>query len=398
MTPVDTTGHGQQRHAERKETMTQVAEQTGLSLTADRLELADCLAAVALATKGRTTMPILKCVLIAVVGSDVVMEATDLAVRVRRVAKKVQVHSRDAAVCVSCEELLTAVRLADGDVVELSMQGDHLILKGESTRRKMLTMKAGDFPAALADDKEVARFVVPLAKLRTAFGFVQHAGHTAGGWAREGVLIEREGDGLCLAACAGTRIARADVEGTATGNEKDVVIPTDAMATMLRAMPDDDVDAAVVATHTAVRIEVPDAVACSQRFEAGFPPWRQAMGRTFTGSTTLDRKSFAAAVACASAAATELEKGVAVDLGDGGITLTCRSPERGEAEAKYPCKVDGDAVTVGIDYRFILDCLGGMGGDAVTFEWSAFNCPIRLKCGDMVEVISPMDLTNNKQK
>lgn len=378
---------------------TATMEQTGtaLAVKAMRDELVDCLAAVALATKARTPKAVLKCVMLTAEDGALTLRTTDLAVGIRRVARKVEVDGPGRAL-VDCEALLSWLRLVPDETVTLRADGDKLTLACADGTRTLNTMPADEFPPSPAAETEVMRIVAPLSAVAAAYGFVRHAvADNASRYAYHGVLFEREpkADRVNLVATEGHMLAAVGVECAVSGSASDVLIPGETVGVALRSMGDADEGAELTigAGPSTVRFECGDATVWSLRLEGTFAPWRDVIPRDMGGKVRLERASFMDAIRRAAAATTDDSKGVAIDANPGqGLVMSARSPERGTSESRLPCKVEGAAVRIGVNPKFMLAALGGMAGDEVTFEWTVPNRPMKLTCGAMTEVVMPVNL------
>lgn len=378
--------------------MTATPTMTDLAIVANTAELRDCLAAVSLATKRTSPLATLKCVRLTASNSRLTLEATDGTLRIRRVANAMDVRN-EGVLLVPCVELLDQVAECDGDSIVLEVDAKGFRVAGASCHRYIPTITADQFPEAIPDDGESGRFTVKLGDLRNAVRFVKHSVPDSSAdlrFCHNGIYIGVENDQLAVVGCDLRRLSLARIEGSAFGTQGNAIIPVDTLDKATRAMADadDDVMAFIVITGSTVRVESGDTWVWSARLQGNYPPYTMELPDKCDGSATVSREAFLAAVRQASTTATDLHRKMAFEATPGvGFKMSLTSGERGHAESRLPCRIDGEAVRVGLNARSILEAVNAMDGDEIDIAWRGPKRSIKFSCGGNIEMISPMDLT-----
>jgi DNA polymerase-3 subunit beta len=89
----------------------------------------------------------------------------------------------------------------------------------------------------------------------------------------------------------------------------------------------------------------------------------------------------------------ERASAVRFDLEEDKLTVLSSSPELGEAKEEIAVDYKSDALTLGFNARYVLDVLGAMTSETVTFELQDPLSPVLVKEGGNEEykcVIMPM--------
>ncbi len=82
-----------------------------------------------------------------------------------------------------------------------------------------------------------------------------------------------------------------------------------------------------------------------------------------------------------------------MEFADGMLTLSSRSPERGEARIRMATEYQGDPVTIGFNPYFLVDALKVMNDEQVLFELKQPTNPGVLKGeGDFLYLVMPVSL------
>lgn len=372
------------------------------SIIVNRGELEQRLASAALVVKSRTPKPVLACALLTAKGKALSIRTTDLAVAIRCIVNEVQIDA-PGQVAVSAADLLEWVRIVDGDVISLTLNGDQLVIKGDSSSRTLFTLSPGDFPPEPAKEKEVANYKFPLSALLVATGFVSHAlPEVPTSLCPDGALFERDKEVLNVVVSEGRTLPGTAIKGGKLKGEKtNTVIPSDTIRLLSKAIADDgEEEVEIGLSEGAVRIESGNTTIWSQLLQAVFPPWRDIIPKNQPITLTASHECLLHAARRASASQSEFCQKLAIDAGPEGLSMQLRNPERGVSQSQLPCKVTGGTIRVGLNCRRFVAALSAMVGgtgpdslpDEVQIGFDAPNRPVKITCGPMTEVMMPVNL------
>lgn len=147
--------------------------------------------------------------------------------------------------------------------------------------------------------------------------------------------------------------------------------------------------------HTAF-FEVAGFVFSTKLTDAQFPPWEQVVPAAPTHTVAVPRLAFVDALKAVQLASSDRIGGVKLSLVPGALRITSESPESGSGADEIPVDFSGGEAQIGVNAKYVLDCLGALDGDDVLFCMSGELDPmlIRPRDGDdFLGVVMPMRTT-----
>ena len=127
--------------------------------------------------------------------------------------------------------------------------------------------------------------------------------------------------------------------------------------------------------------------------EGHFPKYEDVIPRDCDKKAKLNRLEFLSAIRRAALLTSEESKGVRMEFQDGTLTLTSRSPERGEARIRMATEYQGEPVAIGFNPYFLVDALKVMNDEQVLLELKQPTSPGVLKGeGDFLYLVMPVSL------
>jgi len=216
-------------------------------------------------------------------------------------------------------------------------------------------------------------------------------------YAINGVLLEREGNKLCVVATDGRRLALA--KGTCKAPKQAgeavkhaAIVPTKALNLLMRLLDDPEQTARVKIADNQILIATETATLASNLVEGNFPPYKDVIPRDGDKKATLKTDTLASAFRRAALLTNEESKGVKMSFSADSLTLSSRAPEMGEAEISVELPgYEGEPVDIGFNPQFMLDALKVVQADQITLDLKAPNKPGVMRTGpDYLYVIMPM--------
>lgn len=219
-----------------------------------------------------------------------------------------------------------------------------------------------------------------------------------------GVLARFEAGTITFAAADGFRLSVHTAEVDAGLNDSlSIIIPARALNELGRLLGDDDEDVEVTVTEgrNQILFHLPDIDLVSQLIEGNFPDYNQIIPKSHNTRTILDVKPFLNAVKIASLFARDAANIVRLkiepgsELEPGTLTVSATSAELGDNVSQLDANVEGEAVEVAFNAKYLLDVLNVIGTDQVALETSTASSPGVFKPvggSDFVHVIMPMHI------
>ncbi|MEX0743964.1 MAG: DNA polymerase III subunit beta [Phycisphaeraceae bacterium] len=365
-----------------------------MKVICDRGALVESLNLVSGVIVARTPKPVLACVKLTATEDSLTLAGTDLEVAIRLTTPRVEVQEPGDAL-VPADKLQQIVRESTDPTLTIETEQDVARITGQDSRFKVFGQPPADFPA-IPEFKGEADFVISAADLHRLIAMTIFAtARENSRYAINGVLMEREGNKLAMIATDGHRLALARGSCQAANDQaRSAIVPTKALNLLLRLFDDAEQTVKIKVNDSQILFETDEAMLASNLVEGNFPPYKDVIPKEGDKRATLDTDVFVSAVRRAALLTNEESKGVRMAFSDGGLTLSSRAPEMGEAEISVPVpQYQGDAIEIGFNPSYLLDALKVVDSGQVQFEFKAGNKPGVLRTGpNFLYVIMPVNL------
>ena len=373
-----------------------------MKVICNRGALLEALGVVGQAVQSRTPKPVLQCVKLDAENDAMTLTATNLELSVRYRDSQVQVEQAGVAL-LPADKLRDIVRESVDDTLSIELAEKQAVIRGADSEFKVFTQNASEFPDVPEIEGE-PDFQIAGGPLKALIAQTLFAAAREGTrYAFNGVLMVADDGQLTFVATDGRRLALAKtpVSAAAGKGEKDKkdkpanpIVPREALTLLNALLGDPEEMVGVQLLGNRIAFKTPDATIVSNLVEGTFPPYNDVIPKDNDKTMTAATSDLLSAVKRAALLTNEESRGVRMKFGEGGVELTSRNPDSGEAKVDFACKFDGDPVEIGFNPQFFTDALKVVDTDEVTFELSAANRPGLLKSGDdFLYVIMPVNLS-----
>jgi DNA polymerase III subunit beta len=365
-----------------------------MKLSSEREQILGPLQAVIGVVERRQTMPILANVLLAAKNGRLSVTATDLEVEL--VAGADVTVQQAGEITVPGRKLLDIVRaLPDKVTVNLTLDGDRMIVKAGKSRFVLTTLPASDFPT-VEEINAQQTFELEQNALRrlldkTHFSMAQQDVR----YYLNGMLLETDGKMLRTVATDGHRLAMCEMElATGRSGTHQVIVPRKGVLELQRLIGEDGNVAVQVGTNH-IRVEVGDIRFTSKLIDGRFPEYGRVIPAKPPRTVRADRDALRRALQRTSILSNEKYRGIRLALKPNVLTLTAHNPEQEEAEEEIEVVYEGEEMEVGFNVNYLLDALGAVDGAEVEVALTDSNssCLVRAPGGGNAKyVVMPMRL------
>jgi DNA polymerase III subunit beta len=372
--------------------------------------LAKGLSLVSRAVATRSTLPVLANILLSTDGSRLKLSATNLEISIN-CWLGAQV-AQEGATTIPARLLADFVNSLPAERIDLEL----------ITRTQTLNLKCGRYEANIKgiDAQEFPLILVPEENTHTQIAadvlrqmIDQVAFAAATDESRPvltGVLAELAPHKLTLAAADSYRLSVRSIvlEGGAQPSTK-VIIPARSLQELGRISGEAEkpVEMLIAPSRNQVFFRLPGAGAAgqydvdlvSQLIEGSFPPYEQIIPTTYNTRTTVNTADFLKAVRMAFIFARDAANIVRVqivpsgNMGPGRIIITATSAEHGDNVSELDATVEGSAMEIAFNARYLIDALSVIDTAQVALETRDPQAPGVIRPvggGDFVHVIMPM--------
>jgi DNA polymerase-3 subunit beta len=365
-----------------------------MKLKVNRQELQEALSAVSSVAAQRTPKPILQCLLVEAHADHCLLAATDLELGIRYTVAQVEV-SDQGRIVVPADKLAQIVRESADEILDVHAEDSICHVRGQGAHFQIYTQDAADFPpvAELSGDADFEVDAPVLRRMAEWTVFAAARENTR--YAINGVLWEKEGQGLALVATDGRRMSMARAALEAAGEGKiESIVPVKAMSLLQRTLGSGDGGVGIKLVGTQLIARMQRATISTALVEGRFPDYRVVIPKEHDRVATMENSALLSALRRAALLTNQESKGVRLSFDTGQLTISSRAPAQGEATIELPIQYEGQPVEIGFNPHFLIEPLKNAHVDEVRLELKASNQPGLLRISDdLLYVVMPVNLS-----
>ncbi len=358
--------------------------------------LARGLQVVSRAVSSRSTLPVLANVLVRTEDAGLKLTATNLEIGITAwVAGKIDSEGTLTVPARLFNDLVAGLPAAER--IDLEVDGTTLRIKAGRYQTQLRGIDAEEFPV-IPSPGERPTTRVSQKELRRALSQVVFA--AASDEARPiltGVLTRLSGDKLTLAAADNYRIAVRGMPILDPVEDTSLVVPARSYAELMRVLTDTDdpVEIMLASSKSQILFHVEGVDIVSRLIDGQFPNYQQVLPSSHSTRAVVERDELLKAVRISALIASSAANVIRMRLGDEGsgtITIAAAA-DVGEAQTEVEAAIEGDAVQISFNARYLQDVLQGLDHDQLALEFSGPLSPGVLRPTtdeDYVHVIMPV--------
>lgn len=375
-----------------------------MKVTCLQENLARGLSIVARAVAPRSTLPVLGNVLVATDNGRLRLSATNLEMGISYwIGAKIE---EEGSTTVPARTFVDLVNTLPNDTVamELTIRNQTLNVRCGAFNNDIKCIDSQDFPPlppsdlddGLALDAEDLRAMIHQVTFAASMDDARPV--------LTGVLVEVEDKALTMAAADGFRLSvRSAQLGSSAPGQISAIIPARALSELARVLGanDETVTMSLPPNRGQVIFRAKDVELVSQLIDGTFPDYRSIIPNSFSSRSVLSTNAFLKACKAADIFAREAAHSARLritpgsDLEPGTVEISATAAETGSNETTVDATIEGDAVEIAFNVRFLVDVLGAVDTPNVALETSSASSPGVVRPvgrDDFLHVIMPMHL------
>ena len=309
--------------------------------------------------------------------------------------------SHPGRIAVGARSLYDVVKALPDQPIHISSLDNHWVeLKCGSSQFRLAGLPPDDFPEQ-HEPERLSYFAVPKRLIldlidRTLFS----VSHDETRPSLNGVFFRTVPEAgevrMVMVSTDGHRLSKGEVlGGSSEGLEKaaEAILHHKAISELKRCLDGDETDTRIAFLRGNVFFANDESVLQVRQLDETFPDYTKVIPKANKIEAELDRAALQSAVrriATLTSAKTHIIK---LELGGGRLVLSSNNPEAGEGRDEVTTNYWGDVLGVGFSYKYVLDVLSVINGDAVTFSINTQYSPGLLTSPDdegSIFVIMPM--------
>lgn len=326
----------------------------------------------------RANLPVLGCVLITAEGSRLILRATNL-----ECGAEIVVPAKiaaEGAVAVPAGVLNGFLGNAKGSTVTASLVGEVFKLETERASASIKTIPHEDFPILPRVSAETS-FTIKAADLVRAIRSVAYcASLSAVKPELQSVLLYGEAGKLTAVATDSFRLAEKQMPLKSGGSIPQLLLPARNAAELMRILENSKGDVDIYYNDNQLSTQTDGVYYTSRLLDGAFPNYRQILPKEFSTEALVLREDMAGALKSLSIFADKFAQvSVQIDPAKKALFLSSRNPDVGEQISTVKATIQGDAVSVSFNGRYLADSLQSIVGDSVRLHSNGAGKPMLIK-------------------
>ena len=312
----------------------------------------------------RANLPVLGSILIVAEGGRLILRATNLECGIEiSVPAKI---GGEGVVAIPAPVFAGFLNSARGKILSASLEGGVFFLKTERAAASIKTIPHDDFPnlprvsaersfsIKAADLQRVLRSVVQCASTSTVKPELQS------------VLLFGDVGKLVAAATDSFRLAEKSVPRRGSSSVPPLLLPARNAAELLRLLDGVKGDVELYYNDNQISAQLEDMYYTSRLIDGAFPNYQQIVPKTFATEAVVLREDFSSALKSLAIFSDKfLQVSLAIEPSKKALLLSARNPDVGEQTSTVSATVQGEAVALSFNNRYLADGLSSIVGESV---------------------------------
>ena len=312
----------------------------------------------------KPTLPVLGCVLVVAEGSRLILRATNLECGVEIVIPAKITTEGIAAVPASV--FAGFLGNARGKTVSVNLAREVFKVETERANASIKTLPHEDFPVLPRVSAEHSFKIKSADMVRAVRSVAYCASASAIKPELQSVLLYGDGGKLTAVATDSFRLAEKTVPLRAGGSVPEMLLPARNAAELMRVLEGIQAEVELYYNDHQLSVQTDGVYYTSRLLDGAFPNYRQIIPKSFTTEAVVLREDMATALKSLSIFADKFAQvSLAIEPSKKALLLSSRNPDVGEQISTIKATVEGGAVAVSFNGRYLADSLQSVSGDSV---------------------------------
>lgn len=165
------------------------------------------------------------------------------------------------------------------------------------------------------------------------------------------------------------------------------IVPSKTMAELVRVLGTVEGDVTVASHENQLIFSLPEIRFVSRLIAGQFPNYEQVIPKEFKQRITVGTERLLRGVRRASITARDSANVVRLNAAEGTLTISSNTPDVGKAQEDIEVRVEGDAIPVAFNAKFLMDALANIDAADVHFDLTGPLSPGALHPTDTSEYV-----------
>lgn len=340
-----------------------------MKITCKRENLVKGLNIVSRMVKQRATLPVLGNILLSSDNGRMKLSVTDLeAAIVTWVGAKID---EEGAITIPARTFFDYVTAASDEVISMNAQNSDVALKSDRNQATIKGISAEEFPI-IPQVKSADKLVVGAVELKSAiFAVSSCAAPDETRPVLSGILFRVHSGKLYVVATDSYRLAEKIITPSAVPAKfSDVIIPQRTAMELARVLPDEESIVEITVGENQAQFVCDDIVFLSRQIEGSFPDYEQIIPKEMVYEFEVEKSAAIEAIKVANVFARDIGGNIKFTAEKDSVEITSVSSQTGDTKSTLAVSSTGKPITVAFNARYIMDALGVISGNRISFGFS----------------------------
>ena len=371
-----------------------------MKFTCNKSDMTEAVNIVLKAVPGKTTMPILECVVIEAAGDQIKLTTNDMQLGIEtRFPAQIE---EDGIILVNAKMISDIIRkLPENDVYFEADDNENILLFCGKAKFNLSGKNHEEFPMLPNIEKSykitVSQFTLKEMIRQTIFSISNNESNKI----LTGELFEINGDEFKIASLDLHRVSIRKIQLKESYDDMKAVIPGKTLSEVSKILTggmDDNVDIYFTKNH--VLFELENTIIISRLIEGNFYNINQMLTNDYETKVTINKKEFLSCIDRATLLVKEGDKKpIIIDIQDGAMELQINSA-MGSMKEEIDIQKEGKDILIGFNPKFLIDALRVIDDETVTIYLVNPKAPcfIRDDEENYTYLILPVNINQNQAR
>jgi len=328
-------------------------------------------------TGKNASLPVLSCVLLDAVKDGVMIKATNLDIGLE-IFVSCKVHEQ-GTVAVSGSILnsyLSSLGKNDS-TLNITLQNDNLYISSKNSETVIKTHPHDDFPS-IPKIKEDKVFILESKELLKGFQSVWYSASISNIKPElSSVYLYPEGEHIYFVATDSFRLAEKNIKIGKTEGFESILIPFKNTTEIARVFEDSDDALQIIFDENQIVVKNKDVYLISRIVDGVFPDYKQIIPKTEGTVVNLLKDDFVQAMRVSNIFSNSFNQTtISVVPQDGVMEISTQNKDKGETINRIKANVEGEAIKISFNHKYINDCLGSINSDTLKLIFNGTGKPM----------------------
>jgi len=326
------------------------------------------------------TLPVLSCVLIEVKGNIATFKATNLDIGIE-VTVPVK-SNEDGTLTVPANIISSFVSQIAGEdqVIKLEDSSGNLQITTNKSKGLIKTQPFDDFPSIprVIDGKEFT--LSPESFLKGLKSVWYSSSVSSVKPELSSVYIYKDDFGLVFAATDSFRLAEKKIKIPNTTNINDILIPFKNIPDIIRVLENMKDSVSVLLNKNLISFSTNDTYLVSRLIDGIFPDYQQIIPKNFSTEIVILKQDLINALKVSNIFSDKFNQvHLSIDPKAKTFKIQTKNSDIGENSTSVEASLNGDAIEINFNYKYIADCFQSIDADSLSLQFSGNNRPMVIR-------------------